>query len=309
MPGLKANQFLAWAATMALGASLAAGQQPAGPFTAEQADAGRAAYQANCASCHMPDLRGSNEAPAVAGSNFMNAWRNHATSELFNRIRNTMPAGNPGSLDDPTSAAIVAYILQANGAAAGAQPLTPTTAAPIGEATRGEAVAAPPQAPATQQTSPRRAAAAPAGLTVTGEVPNYVPVTDPMLRHPDPSDWLIVRGNYQAWNHSPLTQITKDNVRDLRLAWVWAMHEGGANEPTPLVHNGIIYLANTDNIVQALDARTGELIWENHVRPAGRQGGGTGATRNLAIYQDKIFLATTDARLAALDARTGKTVW
>jgi alcohol dehydrogenase (cytochrome c) len=118
-----------------------------------------------------------------------------------------------------------------------------------------------------------------------------------------------MRGNYQAWNHSALNQITRENVKDLKLAWVWAMNEGLANEPSPIVHNGIMYLANTDNLVQALDARTGDLIWENRVRPAGIQAGGTGATRNIAIYQDKVFLATTDAHLAALDARTGKTVW
>ena len=82
-----------------------------------------------------------------------------------------------------------------------------------------------------------------------------------------------------------------------------------ANEPTPLVHNGILYLTNTDNIMQALDARTGDLIWENHMRPPKSQAGGTGAMRNIAIYQDKIFAETTDAHLFALDARTGKTVW
>jgi alcohol dehydrogenase (cytochrome c) len=130
-----------------------------------------------------------------------------------------------------------------------------------------------------------------------------------MLLHPDPNDWLMVRGNYQAWNHSALTQINRDNVKDLKLAWAWNMNDAvGANEPTPLVHNGIMYLINVDNILQALDARTGDLIWENRIRPAG-QGGGTGAMRNIAIYQDKIFFATTDAHMVALDARTGKIVW
>ena len=70
-----------------------------------------------------------------------------------------------------------------------------------------------------------------------------------------------------------------------------------------------IYLINTDNIMQALDARTGDLIWENHMRPPKSQAGGTGAMRNIAIYGDKIFAETTDAHLFALDARTGKTVW
>ena len=68
-----------------------------------------------------------------------------------------------------------------------------------------------------------------------------------------------------------------------------------------------MYLANTMNMVQALDAATGDLIWENQVGP--NQAIGFGSMRNIAIYQDKVFLATTDARLVALDARTGKVVW
>ena len=69
----------------------------------------------------------------------------------------------------------------------------------------------------------------------------------------------------------------------------------------------MVYLTNVMNVVQALDARTGELIWENHVGPNALIG--LAAMRNMAIYQDKVFVATTDARLVALDARTGKTVW
>jgi outer membrane protein assembly factor BamB len=68
-----------------------------------------------------------------------------------------------------------------------------------------------------------------------------------------------------------------------------------------------MYLANTGNIVQALDARTGDLIWENRIGP--EVSSGLGAIRSLALYQDKVYLATTDVRLVALDARTGKTVW
>src|SRR5207245_2881261 len=64
---------------------------------------------------------------------------------------------------------------------------------------------------------------------------------------------------------------------------------------------------NTGNIVQALDARNGELIWENRVGPD--LSSGHGAIRSLGIYQDKIYLATTDVRLVALDARTGKLLW
>src|SRR4029077_291442 len=148
--------------------------------------------------------------------------------------------------------------------------------------------------------------AGPLGLTATGTVKNYVPVTDEMLRSQDAGDWLMARRNYQGWSHSPLTQITRDNVKELQLAWVWGMNEGQTNEPTPLVHNCVVYLTNTMNVVQALDAKTGDLIWENHVGPNAAIG--ISAMRNMAIYQDKVFVATTDARLVAPDARTGKPV-
>src|SRR6267378_3605162 len=147
----------------------------------------------------------------------------------------------------------------------------------------------------------------PLGLTVRGEVKNYVPVTDEMLRNQDPADWLMVRRNYQGWSYSPLTQISRDNVKDLQLAWVWSMQDGGADEPTPLVHNGIMFLTNTANVIQALDAKTGELIWEHRVPPFAHIGAAT--MRNIALYQDKVLVATTDAHLVALDARTGKQVW
>ena len=313
-------RVLALAVLVALSLTVTAGQQPgpAGPYTTAQAAAGRTAYEASCAACHRPDLGGTNEAPQLAGGNFINAWGTRTTRDLFDYIQNTMPPTAPGSLSPATTADIIAYILQANGTSPGAQPLSPTSAivirsvalaqapqvqapatAPAGPG-RGQAAGAPGrgQGPGQQPPQPRR------GITVAGEVRNFAPVTDAMLRNPDPGDWLMVRRNYQGWSHSPLAQITRDNVQDLRLAWVWAMNEGGANQPMPLVHNGTMYLVNTGNIVQALDGRNGDLIWEHRLGP--EQGG---AMRNLAIYQNNIFATTTDARISALDARTGKLVW
>ena len=100
----------------------------------------------------------------------------------------------------------------------------------------------------------------------------------------------MIRGNYQAWNYSELNQITRDNVDDLKLEWVWSMTDGGWNEPAPVVHDGVLYLNNMGNIIQALDAATGELIWENRVGPIVPTGD---AMRGLAIYGDKLFIATT----------------
>jgi alcohol dehydrogenase (cytochrome c) len=309
----KISLMLGSAAAVLVAAIATAQQQPGGNnvFTAEQVTIGQAAFQTTCARCHQPDLRGSNEAPPLVGQNFMAAWRGRSTNDLYTKIRTSMPADNPGSVPDEAAVALVAYILRQNGAAPGNQAFTVATAVPIGQVATG---AAPPPGAAPPAQAAAAAPAArprlPANLNLAGNIQNYVPVTDQMLLRPDAADWLMARGGYSGWSHSGLKQITKDNVKDLQLAWVWAMNDGlGANEPTPLVHNGIMYLVNVDNLVQALDAKTGELLWENRVRPSGAVAGGTGAMRNLAIYQDKVYIASTDAHLLALDARTGKTVW
>jgi alcohol dehydrogenase (cytochrome c) len=288
-----------FATAAVLGGAIAVAQQPTAPapYTPEQAAAGRAVYLAQCASCHLPDLGGRNEAPQLAGSNFQNAWGKRPARELEDFIHKTMPPGGP--LLSPTDAAnVTAFILQANGlvAASGARPPGAPGGAGRGAAGGDEA--------------PARAAAAPPparGLTISGEIKNFTPVTDDMLRNPPPGDWLMARRNYQAWSYSPLADVNRKTVKDLKLAWVWAMNDAAANQNMPLIHDGILYLVNALNTVQALDGATGELIWENNVGP--NQTIGFGSMRNVAIYDDKILLATTDARLVALDARTGKLVW
>ena len=130
----------AFASVVASGVLLT-GQQPAGgPFTAEQATAGKAAYEANCAACHGSDLMG---APPLAGEGFIGGWRTRTTRDMYGLIRTTMPADNPGGLSEPTYVNIVAYILQYNGIAAGTTPLTPTTDVRIGGPAPAAAAAAP----------------------------------------------------------------------------------------------------------------------------------------------------------------------
>ena len=278
-------------------------------YTAEQAQAGRALYEGACASCHRTDLQGSFEAPALAGGNFLNDWGERTAAELIDRIGATMPPDQPGSLADDAYLHIVAYVLQANGAPAGREALAPTAGTVIGSVAGRQVVPDAAQARSGGGGPPAAGRARPVarGLTVAGEVERYEPVTDADLRAPDPDDWLMIRGNYQAWSHTRLREITPNNVADLRLAWTWAMNEGGWNAPSPLVHDGVLYLPGYGNVVQALDARTGDLIWEHQV---GAEGGGySGQSRNLAIYDDKVFLTTSDARLFALAARTGQELW
>jgi alcohol dehydrogenase (cytochrome c) len=308
MRGLKTG-FLLAGATLAIGAAAIAAQQtPNGVYTAEQAQIGATAYATACAACHRPDLSGQFEAPPLAGANFMNVWRGRSTNELYTKIASSMPPTAPGSLNEQAVTSLVAFILRSNGAPAGNQAFAANTAVQIGQVATG-AVTLPQQ---VAQAADAKAVPArqPAALTLEGNIQNLTPVTDQMLLRPDPADWLMVRGNYQAHSHSRLNQVSRDNVNRLQLAWVWSMYDGGpnANEPTPLVHDGIMFLMNPDNRLQALDASTGELLWEHRLRPSDAANGGN-AMRNIAIYQDKIIVATTDAHMMAIDARTGRTAW
>src|SRR6266478_6651859 len=97
--GRKAYRFVACGAAAVFGIAFASVQVPTmaqqlsgtAPYTAEQANAGRATYQIKCATCHLPDLKGSHEASPLTGTNFLNTWRDRTASDLSNRIRNTMP--------------------------------------------------------------------------------------------------------------------------------------------------------------------------------------------------------------------------
>jgi alcohol dehydrogenase (cytochrome c) len=281
--------------------------KPARSFTTEQATAGRAAYEQQCSTCHGANLRQLPEA-LLAGREFTAKWGSRPASELIVYLRSAMPPTNPGGLPEATYVNLAAYLLQVNGGSADGSALTTTTATPVGDGLggRGDSGPAPPAAAAGSGSSP----AARTGVTVAGTVPNFVPVTDQMLRDSKPDDWLMLRRDYSATSYSPLPQITADNVDRLQLAWVWPMRDGGTNEPAPLVHNGTMYLANTGGIVQALDARTGTLIWEHAV-------GAEVAPRGLALYGNLLILHSAaewainrqDAYLVTLDARTGATAW
>ncbi|MDH5215052.1 MAG: c-type cytochrome, partial [Gammaproteobacteria bacterium] len=94
-----------------------------------------------------------------------------------------------------------------------------------------------------------------------GVVPHFERVTDEMLASPAPEDWLMYRRTYDSWAYSPLEQIDRDSVDRLELAWSWAM-TSGRQYITPLAYRGVLYIESPRDILQALDAKTGDLIWE-----------------------------------------------
>ena len=154
------------------------------------------------------------------------------------------------------------------------------------------------------------ASAANQTLTVK-EITNFVPVTDAILRAPKPDDWLMYRGNYAGWGYSPLDKINKTSVKNLQLVWSRAMAPGD-NEITPIVYNGVMYLANPNDVIQAIDAATGDLLWEyKHPLPSrdqlhNHQGE---HKRSLALYGNFVVFVTFDNIVVGLDAKTGKRVW
>ena len=119
----------------------------------------------------------------------------------------------------------------------------------------------------------------------------FVPVTDEMLQNPDPADWLTWRRTLDHWAYSPLDQIDRDNVSQLRLVWTRPLTTG-IQEGTPLIYDGVMYFPNPEDFTQALDAATGDLIWEyrrsypddiNDYIPF------PSINRNLAIHGNYIF--------------------
>ncbi|MCW5717613.1 MAG: PQQ-binding-like beta-propeller repeat protein [Chitinophagaceae bacterium] len=145
---------------------------------------------------------------------------------------------------------------------------------------------------------------------------NWTTVTDEMLRNPSPNDWLMLRGNYEMWGYSTLDQINRDNINSLTLVWARAMGTG-QNEGVPLVHDGIMILPNPWDQVQAIDAASGDLIWQytrgeiptvDWVNGPLRTSWGQ-RQRSVALYEDMIFMATSDAHIVALDVKSGQVLW
>ena len=317
------------------GAYAAAQQQQQAPavFTAQQAAAGKTVYTQQCAGCHRDNLAGAAEAPPLGGKGFVNAWGSRTTADFYKFIAVSMPVGAPASLSEAQYTNVVAYLLAANGAKAGAKPFNKNVSVRISSIATGSAPAPVAAAkPAASGTKPLASGAklAPAtnlplsqrtdlmpppfqlGHTVKGTVQNYTDVTDEMLRNPPDSSWLMYRRNYEGWSYSPLNQINTENVKSLALKWMWSLPENGTLEITPLIHNGILFIWGTSNTIQALDAKTGELQWENRLGPAPRRPGpgpSTEETRAMGLWGNNIYVNTPQGYLYALDARTGKEVW
>jgi alcohol dehydrogenase (cytochrome c) len=271
-------------------------------FTAAQATEGQSAYAQNCAGCHGTSLDDGEFAPPLKGTAFTAQWGGQNVRELYSYLSTKMPPSNAGALGEATYLQITAFILQSNGIpldataipgappnGANGRPRTPAASGPGGGLSPyASLIPAPPK---------------------SNPLDKLTPVTDANLQNPPASEWLTWRRTYDDQGFSPLKQINKSNVAQLRSTWSWSLFPG-ANEATPLVHDGVMFVHSSGDHVQALDAVTGDLLWQySRELPKPKVGFLNLVKRNIAIYGNLILLDTSDLHVVALDMKTGEVAW
>lgn len=128
----------------------------------------------------------------------------------------------------------------------------------------------------------------------------------------DPDNWPQYHRSSNAWRFSPLTEINKDTVRNLKVAWI---HQPGnithGLQATPIVIDGVLYYISAFNNVWAVDAATGKTLWhyEPKLAPISRQVFYAAASRGVTVGRGKVFVGTLDGRFIALDQKSGKEIW
>jgi alcohol dehydrogenase (cytochrome c) len=278
-------------------------------LSAEQLSRGQAAYAQACAMCHGASLEGTQFGPTLEGAAFQDHWRRRTHAAFSEKVRTTMPPGRLGSIGTDVYADIEGYILQANKSAATIRPASTPVAADAQAQSQSRPArqnqGAGMMGPAERRDNDPQYLAAIAARNK--KLASLMPVTDAMLDRPAPSDWLMWRRSYDGLGYSPLQRIDRSNVPRLRTAWSWVLPQS-RNEITPLVHDGVLFVYS-GAAIQALDAASGDLLWQ-YVRPSSGSPGLAGSQgKGLAIYGSDVFAPTADGHLIALDMRTGHPVW
>lgn len=243
----------------------------AAPALNAQNPAGAEIFNTNCAHCHGGNGQGGELGPSVLQRITAD---NDAALTAFLRTGNPVKGMPPTPISDAQYPALLAHLRE-----------LATGAADTGNlASAGNRYASMPT------------------------IENFVPVTEATLLDPDPADWLWFSRTADAQRFSPLTQINSNNVDNLAMSWSRGLPEG-MTETIPTVYQGVMYLTLPGSNVVAMDATTGDVIWEykrDYINPAA---GASGRSKTLAIYDDMIFFTAPDETIVALDARTGTVRW
>lgn len=278
---------------------IAGGEVPPATFTDEQAERGARVYAQHCQSCHGRHLSDGAHAVPIKGDAFRINWARRPVADLLTYLSENMPPRLASTLSLESHTDVLAFILQQNGEQAGEHELSsdPRKLAGMLLPTWPNYASGGGLAPGVQ---------IPPAPARPDPLETIRPVTDVMLEHPDDGDWLMWRRTYDAYGFSPLEQIDAANVSGLGLAWSWTLPQG-PNASPPVVHDGVMFVHGFGDKLQALDAATGELLWQYSRRlPAEVT---VSHKRSIAIHGDRVFLPTSDAHVVALDVRTGDVVW
>jgi alcohol dehydrogenase (cytochrome c) len=261
----------------------------AATITADQSNRGQSAYGKVCASCHGAALEGTQFGPALKGAAFAAHWSDQSRAAFAEKLRTTMPPGKLGLVDGDTYADIEAYLIKIN------------AGAPASSERQAGGMMGPMQRRADD---PQFLTALRARKSLLDSVSA---VTEATLEQPAPGDWVMWRRTYDALGFSPLRQIDRSNVKHLRAAWSWSLPQS-SNELTPLIHDGVLFVAS-GVAVQALDAASGDLLWQYQRALSGGVGFGASHGKSLALYGDLLFAITADAHVVALDVHSGHLLW
>jgi len=133
----------------------------------------------------------------------------------------------------------------------------------------------------------------------------------------EPQNWLLMNGDYGSQRYSKLTQINRDNVKNLRMVWALALggmqdvgQNGPENEVNPLIDNGFMYTSDGWGKIYKIDARNpnmGEFVWVADT--AVQHQGNAPRTRGIAIFEDKVFANLPDGRVVAINRDNGEILW
>jgi alcohol dehydrogenase (cytochrome c) len=285
----------------------------AGYFTDTQASDGATVYTASCASCHGAKLEGQS-GPSLSGARFAATLQSYGTGQqLFDFISKQMPLNAPGSLTPTQYYAVGAFLLQQNGYPSGSQTLDATNVGSVNLSTalaRASAAAA--------GASPNTNEIVRGGVPVTLDFvkpPGNVNVSDAMMANAgtDLTDWVLHGRTYSNDRYSPLSQIDVSNVT--RLAPVAIVQTGmtASFETTPIVVGGTMYITtpvvSNQMKIMAVNAATGERIWETTYNLGSFQICCGPVNRGVAAGYGKVYAVTLDDNLIALDATTGRLLW